>query len=131
MLGGHLAANVGLLGNALPYVQDGKFRALAISSPQRSALLPDVPTFRELGMAEAEAVEWFGMFVAKGTPAETVKALGDATRRALATPEFRAGLAKFAMDPGGMSPEELARTLKSEHERWGGIVKASGFQPVD
>jgi tripartite-type tricarboxylate transporter receptor subunit TctC len=95
---------------------------------QRSALLPDVPTVRELGYPAIEEDDWFGIFVPARTPEETVKSLNTAIRAALKTDDVKAGLTKLSLEPAGDSSEAFARLVKSEFDRWGPIVEASGFR---
>jgi tripartite-type tricarboxylate transporter receptor subunit TctC len=87
-----------------------------------------VPTARELGYPVIEEDDWFGIFVPARTPAETIKTLNTAIRAALETDDVKAGLAKLSLKPAGESPEEFARLVKSEFDRWGPIVEASGFR---
>jgi len=128
LLAGRIAATIFPAGTTLPYVRSGEFRALLTTGTQRSALLPDVPTARELGYAAAEEDDWFGIFVPAGTPVETVKTLNKAIRAALKSDDVKASLAKLSFEPAGASPEEFARLVRSEFDRWGPIVEASGFR---
>jgi tripartite-type tricarboxylate transporter receptor subunit TctC len=131
VIGGQLAAAINAIGSALPQVQSGALRALATTGPHRSLLLPDVPTFRELGYPDLEAVEWFGMLVPARTPHEIVEKLNAAARSALNTTEVASGLSRLSFEPTGCSPPEFARLVKSDFTRWGKIVQASGFKPED
>jgi tripartite-type tricarboxylate transporter receptor subunit TctC len=112
----------------LPYIRSGELRALMTTGTKRSPSLPDVPTVRELGYPAIEEDDWIGVFVPAGTPAETVKTLNTAIRAALKTDDVKAGLAKLSLDPAGQPQEEFARLVKSEFDRWGPIVEASGFR---
>ena len=127
VLGGRLAANVGVLGSVLPQVQAGMLRALATSGAARSPFLPDVPTFTEAGFPEVTATEWQGLFVPARTPAETVGALYRSVREALAIPEVKAGFNKLSFEMKATTPEEFAAIMQRDTERWREIVKASGF----
>src|SRR5215475_9331324 len=129
LLGGEIAANVTVLPAALPHVQAGTIRALATTGPQRSRLLPDVPTLSESGFPGLESVEWFGTFVPAKTPADIVGKLNRAVRDALTTGEVKAGLAKLSFEVAGNTPEEFTRLIRTSTERWGPIVQASGFTP--
>lgn len=131
LLGGQVAANIGVLSNALPHVKAGTLRALATSGPGRSTYLPDVPTFRESGLPKLEAVEWFGMFAPASTPPSLVAALNKSVRDALTTPQTKSALAKQSFEIGGNSPAEFAAQIKSDFEKWGPIIKASGFTAAD
>ena len=78
-----------------------------------------------------EAVEWFGLFVPAKTPVDTVKALHASVQQALQTDAVKSGLAKQSFDVAGMSQDDFVALIKADMERWGGIVKASGFKPID
>jgi tripartite-type tricarboxylate transporter receptor subunit TctC len=131
VLGGQLAASINTIGPTLPHVQSGTLRALATTAPQRSPLLPDVPTFKELGYPDLEAVEWFGLFVPARTPPEIVEKLNRTARSALETNEVASGLSKLSFQTTGSRPAEFARLVKSDFTRWGRIVQASGFKAED
>jgi tripartite-type tricarboxylate transporter receptor subunit TctC len=131
LIGGRIAATIYPIGTALPHVQSGAIRALATTGPQRSPLLPDVPTVREAGYPMLEASEWFGVFVPANTPADTVNRLNGAIRAVVNTEAFKAGLAKLSIDAVSVTPGEFAQLIKSDFDRWGPIVQASGFSPED
>jgi tripartite-type tricarboxylate transporter receptor subunit TctC len=131
LLGGQIPANISVFSNAFPHVQSGGLRALVITAPQRSPLLSNVPTAREAGYPGMEAVEWFGFFVPGKTPVDTVKALHASVQQALQTDPVKSGLAKQSFDVAGMSQSDFVALIKADMERWGGIVKASGFKPID
>jgi len=131
LLGGRIAATIYPIGTALPHVQSGGIRALATTGPQRSPLLPDVPTVREAGYPMLEAIEWFGVFVPANTPAATVNRLNAAIRTVVNTEAFKMGLAKLSVDAVSLTPAEFAQLIKSDFERWRPIIQASGFSPED
>jgi tripartite-type tricarboxylate transporter receptor subunit TctC len=132
LLGGQIAANVSVMSNALPHVQSGKLRALAISSAKRNSALPSVPTFAEAGVKDAAAVEWFGVFAPVRTPVEVVNRLSQAISAAERSRPFQDALAKGGFDPVETdTPVAFSNVLKADIQRWGQIVKASGFTPED
>jgi tripartite-type tricarboxylate transporter receptor subunit TctC len=131
VIGGRVAANIGVLASALPQIKTGQLRALATSGLARSPFLPNVPTFAEAGYPEVTAVEWQGLFVPVGTPEAIVEALYRATRDALQSNEVRDGLNKLSFEIKSTTPFELAALLKRDTARWSAIVKASGFAPED
>jgi tripartite-type tricarboxylate transporter receptor subunit TctC len=131
LLGGQIPAVISVFSNAYPHVQSGSLRALAITAPQRSPLLPNVPTAREAGYSTMEALEWFGLFVPAKTRVETVKALNASVQQALQTEAVKSGLAKQSFDVAGMSQDDFVALIKADTERWGGVVKASGFKPIE
>ncbi len=131
LTGGRIAATIYPIGTALAHVQSGAIRALATTGPRRSPQLPDAPTVREAGYPALEATEWFGGFVPANTPSETVNRLSGAIRAVAHTSTFKTALTKLAMDPADATPQEFARLVKSDFDRWGPIVRASGFTPED
>ncbi len=131
LIGGRIAATIYPIGTALPHVQSGAIRALATTGAERSPRLIDVPTVREAGYPALEANEWFGVFVPAKTPAATVSRLNVAIRKVVNTDGFKTALAKLAIDPAGETPKEFVQMVKSDFDRWGPIVHASGFTPED
>jgi tripartite-type tricarboxylate transporter receptor subunit TctC len=131
LIGGRIAATIYPIATAVPYVESGAIRALTTTGPQRSPRLLDVPTVREAGYPALEAVEWLGVFVPANTPAGVVSRLNEAIRNVVNTDAFKAALAKLSVDPCGETPAEFAQLVKSDFERWGPIVQASGFTPED
>jgi tripartite-type tricarboxylate transporter receptor subunit TctC len=124
---GRIAATIYPIGTALPHVQSGTIRALATTGPERSPLLPGVRTVGEAGYPALEVVEWAGILVPAGTPGGTVNTLNSAISAVLKTDSFKSGLAKLSVDAGGESPSEFATLIRSDFDRWGPIVRASGF----
>ena len=131
LLAGQIASSMTVASNALPNIQSGRLRALAIASAKRSPILPDVPTVREAGYPAAEGVEWFELFVPAGTPEGVIVNLNSAVRRALQSEPFKDSLAKQAFEPGGCTPGELAQLVKSDTEQWAKVVKEFDFKPMD
>jgi tripartite-type tricarboxylate transporter receptor subunit TctC len=131
LIGGRIAATIYPIGTALPHVQSGGLRALATTGPQRSSRLPNVPTVREAGYPTLETIEWFGVFVPANTPAESVNRLNGAIRTVVNTETFKTALAKLSIDAASVTPGEFAQLIKSDFDRWGPIVQASGFSPED
>lgn len=131
VIGGQIPAIITVVSNALPQVQSGKLRVLVTSAPQRSLLLPDVPTAREAGYPNMEAVEWFGIFLPAGTPAGVVGALHGAVQAALQSDAVKTGLARQSFDVAGLPSADLVKLIQTDTERWSGIVKASGFKPLE
>jgi tripartite-type tricarboxylate transporter receptor subunit TctC len=129
LLGGQVASTVGVLGIALPHIQAGNLRALAMTGATRSSFLPDVPTLTEAGFPGLEITEWQGLFVPAKTPPPVVHALNRSVRDALDTAEVKAGLIKLSFEAGGTSPEQFADIVRADIARWEPIVKASGFTP--
>ena len=131
LLGGQIAASIAPIDVPLPHIQSGKIRALATTGPQRSPFLPDVPTIKEVGYPSLEFVDWMGVFLPAKTPAETVGNLDSAIRQVLKKEEIKAAFTKISYEIASASGGDFARLIKSDFERWGPIVKASGYKPED
>ncbi|HSV79939.1 MAG TPA: Bug family tripartite tricarboxylate transporter substrate binding protein, partial [Ramlibacter sp.] len=131
LLGGQIPVSISVLGEVLPHIKSGKLRGLAVSSAQRSTFLPDLPTFVEQGFRDIAVQEWLGWFVPAKTPPEVVRRLNTLAREALQAPEYAAALAGNGLVPLHQSPEEFARMLRSDYQRWTPVVKASGFTAED
>jgi tripartite-type tricarboxylate transporter receptor subunit TctC len=131
LLGGQIAAAILPIDVPLPHLQSGKLRALATTGPQRSPLLPEVPTIKEAGYPSLEFVDWFGVFLPARTPAETVGNLNNAIHGVLKKEEIKAAFTRISYEIATASGADFARLIKSDFERWGPIVKASGYKPED
>ncbi|TEA79115.1 Bug family tripartite tricarboxylate transporter substrate binding protein [Allopusillimonas ginsengisoli] len=99
------------LPSSLPHVKNGALVALAVAAPQRSAALPDVPTFAEVGLEEVNDASWFGLVAPAGIPADVLKTLHDATVKVLAQDSVKERLAQLGAAPVGDSPESFAKTI--------------------
>ena len=126
LVGGQLESSFATLGSVLPQVQAGKLQALAVASPRRSALLPQVPTFAEAGVKGYVADAWYGLLAPAGTPADIVSRVQQEVAKALATPAMKEKLAAQGAIPSGNTPAEFARFIEAEHRKWAQVVKASG-----
>ncbi|WP_399679405.1 Bug family tripartite tricarboxylate transporter substrate binding protein [Xenophilus sp.] len=127
LLGNQVAAGITPIADLVPYQQSGKLKVLAVNGVRRTALLPDVPTLKELGQPHFDNLEWTGLFVPAGTPRATVVQLHAALGKALALPEVQERLAKLGSDASPSTPEELSALIADDLKRWGPVVKASGF----
>ena len=114
---------------ALAQVKGGKVHALAVSSPKRSAMLPDVPTTVEAGFPKSEYMLWVGMWLPAKTPPAIVQKLHAATVKALGEPEVKERLAKLGADPMPMSMPEFEAFMRSEVDDAMRIAKAAGIKP--
>jgi len=113
---------------ALPSIQAGKTRALAVTSDKRLPSLPDVPTLAELGYPGVTVSNWLGIVAPKGTPADVIKKVNTAFNRALAAPEMREKIAGPGNVVGGGSPEEFGAFMAAESKRWSALIKAKGIR---
>jgi tripartite-type tricarboxylate transporter receptor subunit TctC len=127
MVGGNMDVMFDNLPSSMPHIKSGKLKAFAVTSGQRSAALPDVPTVEEAGQLKGfEASSWFGLLAPAGTPADIVNRIQQETAKALATPVVQERLLAQGAIPGGMSPQEFTRFIDAEHKKWAAVVKASG-----
>lgn len=131
VLGGQIPVSISVLGEVMPYIRAGKLRGLAVSSAQRSPFLPEVPTFVEQGYPDIVVQEWLGWFLPARTPADTVNKLNALVREGLQEPAFIEALAKVGLAPIHQSPEEFARIVRADQQRWAPIVKAANFTAED
>ena len=107
----------------IEHVKQGKLRALAVTSPKRSALLPDVPTMIEAGFDGYVATSWSGAMVPTGTPAAIVQQLSVAINQVLAMPDVQQKLAVSGADPAGSAPEAFKAFIEAETLKWGKVIK--------
>jgi len=113
---------------AMAQVKGGKLRALATTAPQRSPLLPEVPTFTEVGFPKADFSAWFAVMVPSGTTAAVQEQMSQKVAAAVKSPEVRAKLQEAGFSVLGTSRAETERMLKAEHARWAAVVKSTGFK---
>ena len=119
---------IGSLGSApvMPHAKAGKLKIIAQSTANRSPSLPDVPTYREAGLA-IELDQWLGFFVPAGTPADVVARLNAATGRILAHPAIRERIAPQGLEAVGGSPESFAKLYADDYDKYGRLVKELGI----
>ena len=129
LVAGQLSFMIENVPGTLPLVRDGKLRALAITSRQRLALVPDLPTMEEAGVPGYEMIGWNGIFVPKATPPEIVTRLNAELVKVLRSADVGEQLAKLGAVPVGDSPEQFGAFVKAESARWGKIIKDLGIKP--
>jgi tripartite-type tricarboxylate transporter receptor subunit TctC len=125
ILGGQIAGAFADVPAVINFVNAGKLKALGIASKTRHPLLPDVKTFEEQGFKSVDTNNWYGMFVSAKTPPTVVAALNKAVRAALADPATHDRLLQSGAEPAASSPEELAALVKSDSEKWAGVIKTN------
>ncbi|MDA8520720.1 Bug family tripartite tricarboxylate transporter substrate binding protein [Acidovorax sp. NCPPB 4044] len=128
VMGGQVDFMFGTIAATYPLVSGGKLRALAISSPERSARLPDVPTVAEAAVPGYEAYEWNGVLLPAGTPAPVAAQLHKALAEVLNEDEVKQRLSDLGARPIGSTPAEFAEFLKKEDAKWGAVVRQGGIQ---
>ena len=115
------------LPSAMQLIKAGRIKALAVTSSQRSAALPEAPTVEEAGNLKGfEASSWFGLLAPAGTPADVVNRIQQEVARSLASPALRERLAALGAIPSGNTPAQFAALIEAEHRKWADVVKASG-----
>ena len=128
LAGGHIVSMVANVFDAAPFVQTGKVRAIVVTGPARSEVLPDVPTMREAGFPEFEAMNWGGFVVPAATPTAAVTRLNSELVRILKTPEIQDKFRVLGQSAVPSTPEQLASLLQSESVRYSKTVKAAGIR---
>ena len=129
VLGGEIALGAVTTVVASQQVKSGRLRGQVVSSPQRSAMSPDVPTVVEAGYRELEATTWYGLLVPAATPKEIVNRLHAETVKAMKLPEVRERFDNLDIRAIGSSPAEFGTFIRNEVTRWAKVVKQSGAKP--
>ena len=111
---------------ALPQIQDGKLRALAVTGPRRLSILPDTPTLAEAGTTGVEVTTWFGLFAPANTPADVINRINRDAQTALKA--MREKLIAQGDEPVGSTPAQFAEFVKSEHAKWGKVVRDANIK---
>lgn len=127
LLGGQIATFMGTVSDVVAHQAAGRVRVLATSGDTRAPQMPEVPTFKEQGY-EIEGQGWYAAYAPAGTPKEAIDRLSKAMTEAIRSPDLREKLQGYGMEPTGLGPEELARIHKRDYEKWGPVIKASGFK---
>ena len=128
VLAGQVEMMFANVGNAQAHLKAGKLKALGVTSPKRLAAFPDVPAIAEV-LPGYESSAWFGLFGPGRMSPELAKRISDAARQAIATPEVQRRIANEGATPVGNSPDEFARFVHAEIQRWSKVVKYSGAKP--
>ena len=125
-----LAGNVDLLVSSVPsamgQIKSGKLRPLAVTSAKRSSSAPDVPTVAESGFKGFDVSTWYGVFAPAGTPKEIVTAVTAEINKLLATAEMKDAIHAQGAEPQAMTPDQFGALLKTDYQKWRGIVQGSG-----
>ncbi len=129
LIGGQIDGVVDNPPTVLPHIAAGKLRALAVTAKQRMALLPDLPTAAEAGVANYEASSWFGVVAPAGTPPDIVARLHKDIAAALRKPVLQERFAKSGARLLGNSPEEFAQQIVHDRKMWGEIIRAADIKP--
>ena len=116
----------GSIPSLLGFAQSGKIRILGVTSAERSPLLPDVPTFREQGLAGVEVDSWVGLHAPAATPRPVVERLAAEVAKAMAGDDMRQAFLAQGAEPEAIGPDAFAKAIREETARWAPVVKASG-----
>lgn len=128
LLGGQVNYMFDSITSAKPHIASGKLRAIGLTTIKRSKSLPGVPTIAESGLPGYDVTPWFAVFVPANTPKPIIKKLNAFLVSSMTSPEIREKFEVIGAEPIGSSPEELAKYLSKEIERWGGIISSNGIK---
>jgi tripartite-type tricarboxylate transporter receptor subunit TctC len=127
VLAGQVPVTFGTSASVSPHTKSGRLRGLAVTGGQRSATLPDLPTIAESGVPGYEMLNWLGLFAPINTPRAIVERLNSEALRIMRTPEVRDRLNAAGAEPSALATEEFSAFVKSEVEKWGKVVAATGM----
>jgi tripartite-type tricarboxylate transporter receptor subunit TctC len=128
LLGGRVSAMMADLVVVGPTIKEGRLRALAATSLERSKFLPNLPTMVEQGFPGYEVTVWFGVFAPAGTPPDVIAKLNGEMRKYLATPEAREGYEKLGHEPAPSTPEELRAQMAADGEKYGKLIREANIR---
>jgi tripartite-type tricarboxylate transporter receptor subunit TctC len=126
MLAGNMDAMFAIIPAVLPHVRAGKMTPLAVTALERSPLAPEVPSVAELGLPQLESLAWNGLLAPSGTPPDVISRLSAETAKGMRDPQTREALARLGFDVVAGTPEELARWIRLESQKWARVIRASG-----
>ena len=126
LLAGRITMVFGNITAVLPFVREGRLRALAVTSPRRWASVPDLPTMIEAGYKDFDSTAWFSLMAPAGTPAPIIDKIHQETVRILARPEIRKRFEEIGMEPIGNTPAEFAAVIAAETPQWAKVIKDAG-----
>ena len=129
MLGNQISAGIGSVPDFIENQKAGKIRVVAVIGGKRQAVLPQVPTFAELGLSGLEDLPYYGIFAPVGTPQPVIDRFGEALSKVLAMPDVRERLVAMGLTVDFMPQGQFAGRVRSYTQTWEQIIKASGFQP--
>jgi tripartite-type tricarboxylate transporter receptor subunit TctC len=127
VIGGQVVMFMGNLPPAMGHIKAGRVRALAVTTAQRSSLVPDLPTVAEGGLPGFETVAWFGLFAPAGTPPGVVARIRDEVARIVQQPDIRERIVTLGGEPVGNTPAEFAAIVRSDIAKWKGVAKAANI----
>ncbi len=128
LLGNHVSIMFDNLPSSTGYIKEGRLRGLAVTTAERAASMPELPTMAESGLPGYETYTWNALFTPAGTPPAVIERLNAEAVKAVQDPEVKAKLAEFGATAVGSTPDELAAHVQAELAKWAPVVKASGAQ---
>ena len=128
MIAGHVDLVSGTIPALLPFVREGRIRALAVSSANRSLELPDVPGMRESGFDDFDVLNYFGLVAPAGTPAFIVARINQTLAQAMKHPELASRFRTDALEPATPGPEALATFIRADYDRWRAVADRQGLR---
>ena len=129
VMGGQVPAVIAGLPTAITAIQSGKVRALGVTTPKRSPLLPNVPTIAEAGVPGYDVTGWVGLCAPSSTPAQRLAFLDTAVRASIKSPEVKKALADVGYEPSNLSSQQLADFIKVEIPKWAKVIREAGITP--
>jgi tripartite-type tricarboxylate transporter receptor subunit TctC len=127
LLGGQVKIMFDLLPSSLPHIKGGKLKAIAVTTPKRSSLLPNVPTLAESGLSGYSVTSWFGILAPAGTPKTVITTLNSEISAILRAPDVRDQMSAQGAEPYSSTPDEFAQVIKTDIETWAPLVKSLGL----
>ena len=127
VIGGQVAMFMGNLPPAMGHIKAGRVRALAVTTAQRSSLVPELPTVAEGGLPGFETLAWFGLFAPAGTPPGVVSRIRDEVAKIVQQPDIRERIVTLGGEPVGNTPEEFAAIVRGDIAKWKGVAKAANI----
>lgn len=128
ILGGHVPAGIDVIFEWLQNAKAGRVRVLATSGTSRSPVMPDVPTFKEQGYSDIVGSGWMALYAPTQTPADQIEVFNRALNKVLALPEIKERFLALGLETGGGSDKDLVKKMHEDTQRWGRVVKRSGFR---
>ena len=123
LLGGQVTMSFDTITPVLPFIKEGKLRALAVTTAKRSSALPNVPTLQEAGVPNVAIGTWFGLLAPSATPKPVIARLNTEIVKIIQSPEFKKQMFDIGAEPVGNKPEEMAKQIKEETEKFARLVK--------
>ena len=129
LVGGQVNLIFATTASAIPHLKSGRIKGIAVTTAKRSALLPDLPTISESGLAGFDANNWYGLVVPAKTPRAIIDQLNAEVTKVLAMPDVKTTLFNQGLDPAPGTPEQFGAYIKSERAKWAKVIKESGAKP--